>query len=103
MDLKYKSDVERKLELLKKSVDESDDEVVKQVNLTDLEQKLVVDTDKLFEKYRKEIVFEIEKEIISRYQFKKGKIRHAMRNDPELERAIELLRNEAEYKRILHI
>jgi carboxyl-terminal processing protease len=103
MDLKYKSDVERKLELLKKSLEESDDNMVKQISLGDLENKLVVDTDKLFEKYRKAIVFEIEKEIISRYQFKKGKIRHAMRNDPELEKAIELIRNEAEYKKILHI
>ncbi len=103
LDLKYKHDAERRFEQLKKSLEESDDDDLKQVNLADLQGKLTTDVRKLFEKYRKEIIFEIEKEIISRYHFRKGKIQHGLRNDPELEKAIEILRNETEYKKILHI
>jgi len=103
LDLKYKNDVERRFEQLKKSLEESDDDAVKQVNLSDLESKLTTDIDQLFEKNRKSIQFEIEKEIISRYHFRKGKIQHSLRNDPELEKAVELLRNEMEYKQLLHI
>jgi carboxyl-terminal processing protease len=53
------------------------------------------------EKYKKEIIDLIEKEIVSRYYYQKGRIQIGLRNDLEIEKAVELLYNQAEYKKLL--
>lgn len=53
------------------------------------------------QKYETEIIDLIEKEIVSRYHFQKGKIKIGLRNDAEIEKAVALLYNQAEYKKSL--
>ena len=47
------------------------------------------------------IISEIEKELALRKQYVKGKIKMSLRNDEEVQKAIEILNNTTEYKRIL--
>ena len=51
--------------------------------------------------YQKEILQAIEREILSRYYFETGLVRHQLKNDPELARAITVLNNPKEYTSIL--
>jgi carboxyl-terminal processing protease len=51
--------------------------------------------------YQKEILQAIEREILSRYYFETGLVRHQLKNDPELAKAIIVLNNPKEYTSIL--
>jgi carboxyl-terminal processing protease len=50
---------------------------------------------------REEIIREIEKEIVSRYYYQKGKVQYTLDSDEEIMKAIEILTRPAEYKKIL--
>lgn len=52
-------------------------------------------------KHRDVIIRLIEKEIAGRYYYQKGKVQIGLRNDPEVNEAIRILNNKAEYTRIL--
>ncbi len=52
-------------------------------------------------KAQNEIIEEIEKEIVSRYYFQKGLVKHTLEKDNEVAKAIEILRNPTEYKKLL--
>ena len=54
-----------------------------------------------FKTYKAELVNEIEKEIVSRYYFQKGKTQINLRNDSEVEEAINVLQDQPRYKSIL--
>ncbi len=45
----------------------------------------------------------LEVEIVSRYYFEKGTVEARFKNDNEVKRAMDVLRNQSEYKKILHI
>jgi len=45
----------------------------------------------------------LEEEIVSRYYFEKGMVEARFKNDNEVKKAMDILRNEAEYKKILRI
>lgn len=66
-----------------------------------LEAKLKPDLDRDLALFRDKIKQQIEAEIVKRYYYKKGEFVISLRNDKELERAIELLNNADEYKKIL--
>ncbi|HEY3385144.1 MAG TPA: S41 family peptidase, partial [Saprospiraceae bacterium] len=51
--------------------------------------------------YQKEILQAIEREVLSRFYFETGLVRHQLKNDPELAKAISVLNNEKEYTSIL--
>ena len=53
------------------------------------------------EKFRPEIQQLLENEIVSRYYFQKGRARDSFRNDPVLQRGLEILQNSVEYNTIL--
>ena len=52
-------------------------------------------------KYKDQIVREIEKEIVSRYYYINGKVQYSLRNDPELEKAMDILSDMDQYNGIL--
>lgn len=54
-------------------------------------------------KYKNEIVVEIEKEIISRYMYQKGKTQLQLKRDSEIEEAISILKDKKKYNSILGI
>ncbi len=47
------------------------------------------------------IVREIEQDIVGRYYFQRGKVRKALKNDPEVEEAVKLLNDPARFDKIL--
>ena len=52
-------------------------------------------------KFKDEIKTLLLGEIVSRYYFQKGRVEALLKHDNELKKAVELLNNEAEYKKIL--
>jgi carboxyl-terminal processing protease len=65
--------------------------------------KSVVEKEKAAQvrKHEKEILRGIEKEMLGRYYFETGIVRHQLKNDPELAEAIALLNDKAKYNKIL--
>ncbi len=53
------------------------------------------------EKFRPEIQQLLENEIVSRYYFQKGRAQDSFRNDPVLQRGLEIVQNSGEYNTIL--
>jgi len=67
-----------------------------------LKVKLVPDVEKNIRDNRKEIEELLSVEIIRRYYYQKGPVRYMLKDDNELKVALELLKNEAKYNRILN-
>ena len=65
--------------------------------------KSVVEKEKASQvkQHEKEIEQAIEREILSRYYFETGQVRHQLKNDPELAEAISVLKNQQEYASLL--
>jgi carboxyl-terminal processing protease len=74
-------------------------EVTKQVD----QLKALVEKEKASQVslHEKEILQAIEREILSRYYFETGLVRHQLKNDPELAEAIKILNSPQQYKSIL--
>jgi len=67
----------------------------------DLKTKISHDRTKDLEVFKPEIKELLNEEIVSRYYFQKGRIKFALSNDLEVKKAIEILQNQEEYKKIL--
>lgn len=99
---KYESEAEKQLkasyeELQKQKNNDLADEVKKV--LTKLESSRSAELTQA----RNQIIEEIEKEILSRYYFQKGRIQHTLEKDPEVKEAISVLRDPNRYKSLLAI
>lgn len=64
-------------------------------------EKLKEDKEADLESFKDDVRKLLEKEIILRYHYNGGVARHVSLNDPEVHRAIEVLKNGEEYRRIL--
>jgi len=69
--------------------------------ITAVNAKLEVDKSQDLKKYKNLIINLIEQDIVSRYHFETGKVEISLRNDPEVDKTIEVLLNDAEYKALL--
>ena len=63
--------------------------------------KVVPSKERDLEKFKDEIKIMLENEIISRYYFQKGRAIDSFRNDENIAKALELLKNKALYNTIL--
>ncbi|GAB4251549.1 MAG: S41 family peptidase [Saprospiraceae bacterium] len=70
-------------------------------DFSDLEQRLIANKKSQLEAHKEIITDLIEKEIASRYQYEKGRLKLGLRNDIEIKKAIELFHNPAQYQAIL--
>jgi carboxyl-terminal processing protease len=66
-----------------------------------IEEKVAIEKKTDFDKYKSQIVDAIEKEIVGRYYYQKGKTQMGLRNDKEIAEAVTLLNNPAKYKALL--
>lgn len=66
-----------------------------------LREKLSADKDKDLHAFKDEIIDLLRDEIVSRYFYQKGRIISGLRNDPQLDKAIELLKEPATVSSIL--
>ena len=65
--------------------------------------KAVVEKEKATQvkKHEKEILRAIEREILGRYYYETGLVRHQLKNDPELAQAISVLNEPSRYSTML--
>lgn len=66
-----------------------------------LEKKLAHDKEKDLQTFSEEIKDLLEEEIVGRYYYQKGKVQAAIDDDPQVLKAIEILRNNQKYQSIL--
>lgn len=95
----YESDTRRALKALKKAAAEDRFEDLTQ-KFEKLEAELKDDTQTNLETYRKEVVEAINNDIVLRHGYTAGVIEHSLPGDHEVGRAVEVLRDPAEYRRI---
>lgn len=99
-EVPYESDTRRALKALRKAAEND-----RFGDLTErferVEAELKDDTQTNLDTYREQIVETINNDIVQRHGYAAGVIEHAMRKDPEVARAVEVLRDTAEYRRII--
>jgi len=100
-DFSFEKESEKQLAQLKEKLESEklDDESKEQLEM--LEK--VIDKDKAddFEEFKSEIIELIEDEVVLRIFYEKGKIRRNLDNDDEINKAIEILKNDSQYKKLL--
>ncbi len=95
----YESDTRRALKTLREAAaNDRFGEVAEQ--LERMESELKDDTQTNLETYRTQIVESINRDIVQRHGYTAGVIAHSLTDDKEVARAVEMLRDTAEYRRI---
>ena len=89
----YTTESEKAIEKLKKMAKEEGYLQQIQPHIDQLEKNLAADKANDLQKNRKDIEELLVSEIVARYYFQKGRIVSALQNDPDLERAFEILLN----------
>jgi carboxyl-terminal processing protease len=100
-DCSYKTESEEKLSALKDAATEEKyfDAVKNQYEA--IRKKLEHDKEQDINKNKEEIITVLENEIAGRYYYAYGKVKKSYQNDPEVSKAIELIRNPEQYKELL--
>jgi carboxyl-terminal processing protease len=97
----YKTETEKMLGILKdKTLDKEHFSSLK-TDVKLMEEKIAIEKKNDLDKYKSQIISAIEKEIIGRYYYQKGKTQIGLRNDKEIAEAVALLNNPAKYKALL--
>lgn len=95
----YESDTRRALKSLREAAaNDRFGDVAEQ--LERMESELKDDTQTNLETYREQIIESINRDIVQRHGYTAGIIAHSLTNDKEIARAVEVLRDTAEYRRI---
>ena len=98
-DIPYKSESRTALEKLRKSLAKERNTSLDEA-LDAIDKGLKDDKQSNFETFRKEIIEQINQNIVLRYAYAAGVIANSLKDDEEVEEAIKILTNKAEYKRI---
>lgn len=99
-EVPYESDTRRALKTLREAVRSDRFEEIAG-ELEQLEAEVKDDTQTNLETYREQIVESINRDIVLRHGYSRGVIALSLNDDNEVARAVELLRDPAEYRRIL--
>ncbi len=100
-NFQYDSESEKLLKQLKEEAIKDKYASTIDEELKAIENKIKSDKKNDLLKHKDEIVDEIERTIISRYYYEKGKIKIGLRNDIEIQEAIKVLDDPARYKALL--
>ncbi|MGI9160488.1 MAG: S41 family peptidase, partial [Saprospiraceae bacterium] len=95
----YVSDSEKKLQELKAL--NAKETYLSETDLTALETKILAAKNGELERNKARIIREIEQEIVGRFFFQRGKVRKKLKNDPDVEAAVQLLNDPVRYEQIL--
>jgi carboxyl-terminal processing protease len=68
-----------------------------------LEKKLQHNLDLELDRFAKDIKPLIAEEIVKRYYFEKGAVQETLKDDADLKKALEVLQNPEEYKKVLTV
>ena len=100
-NFQYDSESEKLLKKLKEEAVKDKYSATIEGELKAIETKIKSDKKNDLLKHKDEIIDEIEREIIARYYYEKGKIKIALRNDIEIQEAIKVLQDAPRYKSLL--
>ena len=100
-EYEYSTNTEKALKLLREAA--KDEKYLEAIDaeIADLEKKLQSDKSVDLDKNKDEICQLLESEILTRYYFEKGRIEGMLKHDKTLAKAIEVLSDKAQYKKIL--
>lgn len=99
-DFKYQSEAEKHLTKAKEALEKSNDKDLSN-DIAKLQQKINAAKADELQLAKEQIIDEIEKEIVTRYYFQKGKVQQTLDDDPEVKEAISILNNSNKYKKLL--
>lgn len=97
----YETGSEKMLQDLEKKAAEENYLSTIEADLNAMRQKIEQDKTQDIYKYKKQIKDLLEREIVSRYYFEKGKIELGLQNDEEIKEAIKVLNDADLYKKLL--
>ena len=98
-DIPYKSESRAALEKLRKSLAKERNTSLDEA-LNAIDKGLRDDKQSNLETFRKEIIEQINQNIVLRYAYAEGVIANSLSSDKEIEEAIKILSDKAEYERI---
>ncbi len=100
-DYDYTTDTEKQLEELKKTA--SDEKYQERISKEweEMKHKLSHNKEEDLVTFKEDICRQLEAEIVARYFYQKGKIKHSLSLDQELKKAVEVLNNTGKYNDIL--
>ncbi len=97
----YQTDSEKAVTALeKKAKKENYYDAIKD-DITAMQEKIVQDKKNDLFKYKKEIKNLLEREIVSRYYYEKGRIQVGLKNDEEVKKAVDILNSDSKYHALL--
>jgi len=97
---KYESETEKYLSKAKEALEKTGDKEIGS-EIVKLQQKINSTKNKELQEAKEQIIDEIEKEIVTRYYFQKGKVQQTLDDDPEVKEAISVLKDSNRYKKLL--
>ncbi len=100
-DFKYETKSEKVMNQLIKKAEEEKLLTSLEADINSMKAKIKKDKEKGLMNYKEAIINEIEKEIVKRYYFQKGKIQIGLKNDQEIKDAIDILRDKEKYNKLL--
>ncbi|MCH5175855.1 MAG: S41 family peptidase [Prevotellaceae bacterium] len=100
-DFKYDRLSEKRLADLKKTAEFEDYYEDAKDEFEALEKKLAHNLDRDMDKHQKDICKIMAQEVIKRYYYQAGAVEDSLKDDEDVEKAIEVLNNEGEYTKIL--
>lgn len=100
-DFDFETSSDKAIDKLEKSLEDDKYKELFAEDIQALKNKLNEKKKSDFEKYKNEIVQLIEREIVTRFYYQNGKMEYSLRDDKDLETALNLLANPSEYKQLL--
>ncbi len=97
----YKTETEELIKRLEKSAEREEYDGALEPLIKELEEKVKEEKKKDLDKNKEEIKELLRIEIVTRYYYQKGKIEASLKNDPDIEKAIEVINDKDLYKSIL--
>ena len=100
-DYSYKTKSEEALNALERKAKEENYYNTIQADIVSMKKQIKTDKANDLTKYKKSIKDLLEREIVSRYYYEKGRIEVGLKNDDEVKEAINLINDPARYKKLL--
>ncbi len=97
----FATDTEKVLKQLKANAEKDGFENIIGSDIKSIRDKILQNKKNDLKKYESQITESIEKEIMKRYFYEKGKVQISLRNDSEIKEAVKLINDESRYKSIL--
>lgn len=98
---KYETQSQRKLDDIEKILKREKYYELAEAEFNSLKEKLANDKEKDLENFKPEVLQFLRDEIVGRYYYEDGQIKTNLKDDKQLDKAVEILKDPAQYKSIL--